>query len=507
VKKSEEELKNFNVLCWSDEAEILSRVRTNPYSIKTLPDGVRVHLTYVTEHSRPPICDCVLYFITGLEQLIEARKFRARYRHIWTHFVICALPEAKLVEEELNAEHLPEDAVAVRLLDSSSKMMQLLKGVFDAIDVDHSGGVDVVELQRTASLLSSEFSSSELEEAISAMDANKNGIIEYSEFVEWWRSGRQGAYKLSEMVDRMSRSIALQVPEAVKMLKSMRNSKLLTKEVSSKELCISIGKISSVPKLTWRLEFGTAARREQLLYQALDVFEWLSKPHCLIFAFKSVDDLDEGHLMNLITSTIELALGTLQERTLIREHIDYSVLVRDDYLYIGITLNMNLPLFKPLMKQLDPIQQLLEAPVDQSLSLSMRLENIGSLDPASLILKIEHWSKIPRYLLQSIWRFLGKIGLSHLEPVFSQSKDASLTMNFEGADELQKCWLIEQLEGVKDSIKKLSTDFATVINLYTELSTHASPDFDIYVRIENLGMRSSFSAAVWPDSLHILNLV
>lgn len=505
-KRSGVEVKKFNILCWCEDAATLARIRASPYSIKILPDGVKVHLTYMTEQSLPSICDCVLYFITQMSQLLEARKFRSRYRLIWSHFVICDLEESRLVQEELNAECLTEDVVALKLIDTSSKMMQLLKRVFDSIDVDHSGSVDVIELQKATAKVSSEFSNEEIVESIEAMDTNKNGIIEYAEFVDWWRSGRQSAYKLSTLVESISKSLAEQVPEAMKMLKSMRSSRLLTKDMSHKQLNIGIGNVSSAPNLTWRLEFGTAARRELLLYDALEVFRWLSKDHCMILSFKTIEGLDEAHLMNLITSTVELAIGLLKERTFIRESIDYQVIVEESTLYIGLTIDLSQAFFSPLLKHLTPWQKLLEAPVDQLLSILFRSETLDNLNNSFLNINIEHWSKLPLYLLKIIWTFLGRIGLDHLEPVLSQSKDASLTMNFASTDELQKSWIVEKLEFLNTHIHQFSTDFTTVRSLYTELTEHAAPDFDVYLRIDNLGIRSSFVSSSWPSSLQFLSL-
>lgn len=505
-KKSPDEGTNYNVLCWCDDADTLQRIRSNPYAIKILPSGVRVHLTYVTEHGRPTICDCALYFITHLNQLNEARKFRARYRHIWSHFVVCSLPEVKIVEEELNAEHLVEEVLSVKLMASTDKMMELLKRVFNSIDTDHNGSVDIEELKRATLSLCSDFSKEEIDEAINTIDTNKNGIIEYSEFVEWWRSGRQGAYKLSVFIDRMTASLALQVPETLKILKSMRSSKLLTKEMSTKQLHIGVGKISEAPALTWKLELGTAARREQLLYSALEVFNWLSKEHCLIFSFKTTEDLDEGHLMNLLTSTVELVVGSLRERALIRDKIDYHVIMQDTTLHFGITLDMNLALFKPLLSQLTPWQQLLEAPVDQLLSLVFRSGSLQEMSNSFVSIKVDHWSKAPRYLLQSIWKFLGHIGLENLEPVLSQSKDANFSMTFESTDELQKSWIVEQVQLLNQYVELFSSEFTTVKNLYKELTLHAAPDFDVYLRFENLGIHSSFTSANWPLNWQILSL-
>jgi hypothetical protein len=503
-KLSSDELKNFNVLCWTDDPGTLMSIREKPYSLKVLLSGVCVHLTYATENSRPSISDCVLYLITEMEQLNEARKFRARYRQIWTHFVMCELPDTRLVVEELNAELVTEDTLVVRLMSSFDREMELLRKVFDSIDIDHNGVVDVNELQIAAASFFIELSSDDIEETMSVMDFNKNGTIEYSEFVEWWRSGRQKAFKLSTFVDSLSKRLAAQVPEAIKMIKSMHSSMLLTKQMSTKELTIGIGRITDTPQVTCRIEFGTAARRERLMYVPSDAFGWLSKEYCLILAFKAIDNFDAANLMNLITSTIELVLSTLQERTLIRQQLDYRVLMLDDALYFGITLDVRRLLLDPLLKLIDPWLQLLEAPVDQSLIFEFKSKSLGSLDPSFLNVKVEHWSKIPMYLLKTIWRFLSRIGLEHLEPVFSQSRDASLAMNFEGSDELQKSWIFEQFKGFKSYIQQLSADLTSVAQLYRELTSHAAPIFDAYFRFENLGLKTSFTSTAWPSSWEVL---
>lgn len=505
-KKSAEESKNFNVLCWCDDAETLTKIKTNPYSIIIIPGGLQVHLTYVTERTKPPICDCVVYFIKNIGQIIEARMVRSRYRHIWTHYVVCSIEQAQEVVNELNAELVTESQIGERLTLSSDKMMQLLKKVFDSIDFDHSGSIEIGELVKATAALSSDFSTPEIEEMISSIDSNKNGVIEYSEFVEWWQSGRQGAFKLSTFIDSMSKSLAVQVPDALKVLKSMRNSRLLTKEKSIKQLNIEFGKVSIMPSLTLQVEFGTAARREQLLYKALEVFGWLSKEYCLMFSFKTIETLDEGHFMNLITSTIELAVGSLQERALMRKNVDYRVISQGDILHIGVALDLSVALFSPLMRQLEPWQQLLNAPVDQILKFVLKTDSLDDLNNSSFSLEFVHWSKIPRFMLQNIWRFLSKIGLGHVEPVLSQSRDASLSMSFENTDELQKTWFVDQLDQLKSLAVQFSSGLTTLKNLYLELTKKADPDFDVYMRLENLGARWSFTSSEWPSTWEFLSL-
>lgn len=62
-----------------------------------------------------------------------------------------------------------------------------LREIFDHFDKDHSGSIDMVELGQLMDALGGHAKFSELVLALSALDTDHSGRIDFDEFVAWWR--------------------------------------------------------------------------------------------------------------------------------------------------------------------------------------------------------------------------------------------------------------------------------------------------------------------------------
>jgi hypothetical protein len=82
---------------------------------------------------------------------------------------------------------------------STPEQLQQVRETFDAIDTDKSGTLDRDEIQRAALQLGRVFIGNELEEAMSQMDLDGNGEVDYAEFCAWWEGG--GKLSASERFD------------------------------------------------------------------------------------------------------------------------------------------------------------------------------------------------------------------------------------------------------------------------------------------------------------------
>lgn len=71
-------------------------------------------------------------------------------------------------------------------LKSSMKDKGGLKKAFSKYDVDASGGLSSTEFANLAKDLGSELKHAELEAAILTMDKDRNGVIDFDEFMGWW---------------------------------------------------------------------------------------------------------------------------------------------------------------------------------------------------------------------------------------------------------------------------------------------------------------------------------
>lgn len=86
-------------------------------------------------------------------------------------------------------------------LDSDfEQLSEVMRKIFDAFDKDHSGFIDINELNEVAKELGKPLDADELEECMKDLDINKDNKISYEEFSKWWLSGRQG---LSPLMRRL----------------------------------------------------------------------------------------------------------------------------------------------------------------------------------------------------------------------------------------------------------------------------------------------------------------
>jgi Ca2+-binding EF-hand superfamily protein len=71
----------------------------------------------------------------------------------------------------------------------SDEQREELLEVFRYFDTDHSGAIDITELERLMDALGADVSPLELKIAAEALDTDHNGSIDFDEFADWW-SGR-----------------------------------------------------------------------------------------------------------------------------------------------------------------------------------------------------------------------------------------------------------------------------------------------------------------------------
>lgn len=71
----------------------------------------------------------------------------------------------------------------VSLMD---KDLQEVREIFDHFDKDGNGTIDPNEFADLLDALGSGFSDQEVQLGLEAIDLNKNGRIEFNEFLKWW---------------------------------------------------------------------------------------------------------------------------------------------------------------------------------------------------------------------------------------------------------------------------------------------------------------------------------
>jgi Ca2+-binding EF-hand superfamily protein len=80
-----------------------------------------------------------------------------------------------------------EAYAALANVRDSSLNEQEIAAKFQSFDRDASGSLDTAELAKLCQSLGSPLSHNELESALFILDKDGSGVIEYSEFLVWWK--------------------------------------------------------------------------------------------------------------------------------------------------------------------------------------------------------------------------------------------------------------------------------------------------------------------------------
>ena len=93
----------------------------------------------------------------------------------------------ELEDEEAKKERVVEKAEATKK-KLSDKERDEIRAIFDEYDTDKSGSLEPQEVSECAAKLGAKMTPEELDAAVKALDANKDGKISFDEFVEWFTS-------------------------------------------------------------------------------------------------------------------------------------------------------------------------------------------------------------------------------------------------------------------------------------------------------------------------------
>ncbi len=152
-----------------------------------------------------PKADAVLVAYREPEDAKGIDGILSHYAHVPVKFILYESVEpSPELEKAWNAVKLKQDSpkeLAARLVSAHNDLAKLIKKVFDHFDHSHSGFIETKELTAVAKELGAEITEAEAQMLVSELDTDSDGRIGLVEFIDWWRSGRQGrAYRLDELI-------------------------------------------------------------------------------------------------------------------------------------------------------------------------------------------------------------------------------------------------------------------------------------------------------------------
>ena len=100
------------------------------------------------------------------------------------HARIAALEPPDLAPD-LAPKYVANTYSAVRFNNAQNVSQSLLRSLFGQIDVDGSGELDRAEVRTMVIRLGREVTETEVDEAMSSMDEDKSGEVDFGEFQKW----------------------------------------------------------------------------------------------------------------------------------------------------------------------------------------------------------------------------------------------------------------------------------------------------------------------------------
>ncbi len=178
------------------------------------------------EKPAQPICDCVLIVCKNPAELSGMEGVVSRYMKVPIKFILYdGVPEGSEYEMKWDAKPIKKSdpmSFVNKLITANNDLVKLIANVFKNFDKDHSGYIEVAEIKSLSKELGTDISESEADDTIKALDVDKDGKISMTEFIEWWKTGRQGStVKFGGLIDNWLKKnpIAQKAVEALTTLK------------------------------------------------------------------------------------------------------------------------------------------------------------------------------------------------------------------------------------------------------------------------------------------------
>eukprot|EP00831_Metopus_contortus_P039515 TRINITY_DN3096_c0_g1_i4.p1 TRINITY_DN3096_c0_g1~~TRINITY_DN3096_c0_g1_i4.p1 ORF type:complete len:603 (+),score=112.24 TRINITY_DN3096_c0_g1_i4:108-1916(+) len=164
------------------------------------------------------------------------------------------------------AKTTPEDLVE-SIIKENNELVKLIASVFNEFDKDKSGYIELKEIKEVAKELGTEIPESEAEEIIQELDINKDGKISMEEFVEFWKTGRQGrSSKMGGIVGDFLKAHP-SLAEAAQALSAFSYSPTEESALKSSSFSIRVNKVYSAG-LQLNVSFMTKGKEMESYYNA-----------------------------------------------------------------------------------------------------------------------------------------------------------------------------------------------------------------------------------------------
>lgn len=492
--------REYKIYVWTSSREFLRKLfpeRTLNEHIEI--EGKIVEVTFsIYTSSAPILIDCVLYLMTKIEDFKEVYNLNQKYKYVWTQALISTV-EHQHFEEIANTLgismfKLPAE-LYVKICQDDLKLFNLLRGVFNSIDANHSGEIEFAELFHAIQRIQDDITFEDMRDAIARIDINNDGTISFEEFCFWWKKGRQGAVSISEIALNWAKQLTLNVPETKVLLQNItRNRAFIEKKVIKKEISIKVGSVEQI-RTEINVDIGKSSVRERLLNDLntkLSLFSkdiWLSIK--LISKNPQTLPLIEKALKQAIEAVLDSFFCDLMDGKKIKKAIKYTMQITNQELLITFVLELADNYLEPLNKLFYTFDDIFTSPLNDSLILQVISSNnfLKMMAGGNLFECLggayeikgstEYWSKYVS-LLMEFWPVnstLRTIVYSFMLSVGRSDFNFNLAADFKDT--------IYSIFGMKFEFGNLITP--PIIRFLRLLENQFEDSIECYLRVSNLG--------------------
>ena len=150
--------------------------------------------------------EALVIYLEDEKELKEIKEILPRYGQVPIKVIVSEFDATHLIDElggnthYINRNNEPSD-IKDFINNLDKQELKVIKKYFEKYDTDKGGSIDSKEMSQIAQEMGQDPNCEEFRKGIMALDLNGDGQISLSEFIMWWKIGRQNIYALPKIYD------------------------------------------------------------------------------------------------------------------------------------------------------------------------------------------------------------------------------------------------------------------------------------------------------------------
>jgi hypothetical protein len=520
----------YNVIVWAQSKNSLHNIYEKPIVQKNMKigtDKVKIRFNLIPiwadnfSNAQGKVIDSICYLMTSKADEEKILKINEVYNHVWSHFIIKkTYDDAETLGARIHAKVVGIiELVYEHIYLEDMKIHLLLKNVFDQIDKDKSGNVDLQELLEATHEIGSEVNAEDIQSAMKNIDENKDGKINFKEFIFWWKKGRQGGMCFTKLMNQWASEFTSKVVGSTKLIPRIHASRLgISRKTLLRTAEFCVGPDFNNPKISLNLNTGSGTYRERLLYDVSNSLDLHSKECWFSFALYNKPNKDLvknlNYLQTVVETCITLLLDSAYDSALSDDSIGPAYGVHNGRVMFGMWFDINLPGLAELSDAISFLDGYINTPTDQTIEIKLSIQEgimaaynstennflFPLLQKLKLFVATRYWANLQGTLMNLKNIFASNFYVSSFMSLFTGEKHS---MKYQTIPEIPPELMAKIDEfGARNDQNALLKFLRNLINSHKEnpimksilyhITENYLPKADIYLRHKNLGINLQF---------------